>query len=458
MIMAHAAEVDVGKIINEAPLSRYQLIVTILCGIIAMLDGFDAQSIAFVAPVITHEWALPASAFGPIFGAGMLGLMLGAMAFGTAADKLGRRRTIIWSMLLFAVLNFATAYANSFQSLLILRFLTGLGLGGATPNIVALTAEYAPERHRATLVNIMFCGFPLGSTLGGFLAAKMIPMFGWQFVFYLGGVLPLFFLVGVVIWLPESIRYLVGRGGQSPEIARILSRVRPTTAYTATTQFMIQELKPVGFTVGHLFRDGRTLMTCLLWIAFFMNLLVMMFLVNWLPSLLRESGIPIETAIISTPIMNLGGVCGSVALGILIDRLGPYSVLGTIYLVAAAAIYMAAQSGGNMAWFLPAVFVAGIGVVGGQNSMNALAANLYPTMIRSTGVGWAFGMGRIGAIVGPVVGGVLVASGWDTKSIILISAVPTVVTSIAIFVLGSTAGMAATPSAVKNSAFRQGLN
>jgi len=435
--MTDDREIDVRAVINKSRFGGYQLWVATVCGIIAMLDGFDTQGIAYVAPVIAREWRMNIAAFGPIFGAGLFGLLLGAVIFGTLADRFGRKQTILWSMLIFSVLSFAPCYATSFQSLLVLRFLTGLGLGGATPTIIALTCEYTPDRLRSTVVNIMFCGFPFGSTLGGFLSAWMIPAYGWQAVFYVGSVLPLIFAVIVLIWLPESLSFMVERGTSAAKIGQIMGRIDPSGRYAASMRYVLHEAKLTGFTAKHLFTEGRTFLTCALWVAFFMNLLVMLFLVNWLPALLRESGKALQLAIISTPILNLGGVLGAALLGFLSDRLGPYRVLGTAYVMSACFIAIAAYSGGNTVILLSAVFFAGIGVVGGQNGINSLAASSYPTTIRSTAVGWAFGVGRIGAIAGPVIGGLLVGMGWKTQSIILVSALPTLVAAIAVYSLGT---------------------
>lgn len=210
--MTSTTTLDVATAIDRAPFSNAQRRIVFLCGLIAMLDGFDTQAIAFVAPVIASKWGLPVSAFGAVFGAGLAGLMLGALVFGPAADRYGRRRVTIATTALFGAFTLMTAWSDSLTTLLVLRFLTGLGLGGAMPNIIALTAEYSPARSRATMVSLMFCGFPLGAVLGGFLAARMIPALGWESTFLLGGALPLVLLPVLVAWLPESIRLLAARG------------------------------------------------------------------------------------------------------------------------------------------------------------------------------------------------------------------------------------------------------
>lgn len=429
--------IDVTAAIERARFGRFQFLITALCALIAALDGFDTQAIAYVAPVIAEQWGMNVAGFGPIFGAGLAGLTVGAFILSPAADRFGRKSIILLSMLIFGVFSLVTAWAGTMNELLLYRFLTGVGLGGAMPNIIALTSEYAPARLRATLVTVMFCGFPFGSTIGGVISAPLIGAFGWQSVFIVGGIAPLAVLLVLIVFLPESLRYLVASNASRERIAAILRRLDPDNAarVEAGSSFVLHEPKAAGFTVAKLFQDGRARTTLLLWAAFFMNLLVMYFLVNWLPSLLRASGMPIQTAILSTAVLNLGGVVGAIVLGRMIDRMNPHLVLGTAY--AASALFIAGVAfGAHDLWLLmPAVFLAGFGVVGAQIGMNALAAGIYPTAIRSTGVGWALGIGRIGSIIGPVAGGALLGAGWSAQGVVLTAVVPALLASLAVFAL-----------------------
>lgn len=436
--MAAMGEGGGNAVIDRARFGPLQFGVTALCFIIAMLDGFDTQSIAFVAPKIAEEWGLSPSSFGPIFAVGLLGLTVGAFTLSPAADKFGRKAVILLSTLIFGLFALLTAYATSMNELLIYRFITGIGLGAAMPNIIALTSEYGPARLRATLVTIMFCGFPLGSTIGGLLSTGLIATWGWQSVFLVGGLLPLLLLPVLYFMLPESVRFLVAKGAPESKIAPIVKKIDANASVTDFIEGLKFEQSSAkkGFSVFQLFMEGRAPVTLLLWVAFFMNLLVMYFLVNWLPTLLKGAGLPLSMAILSTATLNMGGVIGAVVLGRMIDKLSPYLVLGTAYAASAAFIALLAFGGTNLTVLLVGAALSGFGVVGAQIGCNALTAAVYPTNIRATGVGWALGVGRIGAIVGPLVGGVLLAAGWSPQNLILLAVIPALVASVAVFVLG----------------------
>ncbi|MEN5362728.1 MFS transporter [Brevundimonas intermedia] len=427
-----------SAVVDRAKFGSLQFGVTALCFVIAMLDGFDTQSIAFVAPRIAEDWGLTPAAFGPIFSAGLVGLTIGAFVLSPAADKFGRKTIILISTAIFGIFALLTAFAADMHQLLIYRLLTGIGLGAAMPNIIALTSEYAPQRLRATLVTVMFCGFPLGSTIGGLGSTWLIATWDWHSVFVVGGVLPLLLLPVLYFFLPESVRFLVARDAPEAKIAPIVRRIDAA----ASTQSFIQGLKDEnssaakGFSVFQLFREGRAPITGLLWVAFFMNLLVMYFLVNWLPTLLKGAGLPLSLAILSTATLNLGGVVGAIALGRLIDKRSPYIVLGAAYAASAAFIAVIAFGGINLPVLLVGAALSGFGVVGAQIGCNALAASVYPTAIRATGVGWALGVGRIGAIVGPLVGGMLLAAAWSPQNIILMAVIPALIASVAVLALG----------------------
>lgn len=433
--MSEGRSYDLAQLIDQAPLGGYRIQAIVLCALVAVLDGFDTQAIAFVAPVIAADWSRELSSFGPIFAAGLVGLMVGALALGPAADRLGRKRVIIASTLWFGAFSLLTVLARSVEELLVYRLLTGFGLGGAMPNIIALTSEYAPKRVRATLVTVMFCGFPLGAVLGGAVSAQLIGAFGWKAVFVLGGVLPLLLAPVLLLALPESIRYLVGRGVDARRVLATVRRIDPATRYDERDRFIAPEERLEGVPVKHLFRDGRAVGTILLWVVFFSNLLILYFLINWLPSVLRQAGLPIERAIIATVLLNAGGIIGGLVLGRFVDRRGPFGILVVSYGLAALFVAAIGMVGTTVTAIMATVLVAGFFVIGTQFCMNALAASSYPTAVRATGVGWALGIGRIGSVIGPVIGGVLLSLGWGNATLFLAAAVPAVASALAVALL-----------------------
>jgi AAHS family 4-hydroxybenzoate transporter-like MFS transporter len=433
--MSERRDINVSDLIDSAKLSSFQIRIIVLCGIIAVLDGFDTQAIAFVAPVIANLWGMDVSAFGSVFGAGLLGLTIGALCFGPIADRFGRKNVILISMLIFGIFSILTVNATTVGGLFLYRFLTGIGLGGAMPNIIAMTAEYSPGRIRNTMITVMFCGFPLGAVLGGLVSAKMIPALGWESVFYLGGILPLVLIPILLKALPESIRFLVSQGKKLESISGILNQIDPSEKRTNQDSYYLPEEKLTGFSVKHLFTNGQAKATLLLWVVFFMNLLILYFLINWLPSLLQSVGFPIEKAIISIVLLNLGGIIGGILISRRIDKKDPHRILAVTFALAALFVGIIGLVGKSILLIMILVFFSGFFVVGSQFCINALAASVYPTAVRSTGVGWALGIGRIGSIIGPVIGGIILSLKWSMMSIFLASAIPALIAAGAIYLL-----------------------
>jgi AAHS family 4-hydroxybenzoate transporter-like MFS transporter len=424
-------EVEINRVIRGARLTRTHVMIVALCTTVAIFDGFDTQLIAYVGPLIVRELQIPFSSLGTIFGAGMVGLTIGALCLPILADHFGRKPMILISTGLFAVLSILTANVHSYGLLLTLRVLTGLGLGAALPNVVALVSEYAPNGMRV-LVNITLGGFGCGALLAGAVSAWLLPIYGWQAMFYVGGTIPLIALVLLAIWLPESLPFLVLKSAPAARIAAILHRVDPSQTFADATHFTVEEQKLTGFTVRHLFRDGRAAMTVLLWIAQFMNLLVLLFMLNWTPSLLREAGLSLQASIWTTVGFSMGGVVGAIMVGRMMDWFNPFVVLSLTLAVTACCIALVAHSIADPLILPIAVCITGFGVAGCQNSLNTVSGMLYPTAIRSTGVGWSMGIGRIGSIVGPVLGGVFLAAQWDVSMIIMVQTIPTLIAAICV--------------------------
>jgi len=432
--------VDVAAFIDAQPVSAFQVKLLLTCATVLFLDGFDTTAIGYVAPALAKEWHIGKEALGPVFSAGLFGLMIGALLFGPLADRIGRKKIIVLSTLAFGIGTLVTSLVNDVSVLLAVRFLTGLGLGGAMPNTVALTSEFSPHRRRATMVMVMFVGFSIGAALGGLLAAALIPQFGWRSVFVVGGAAPLV-LVPILIWrLPESVRYLALAGSAEARVAELLALVNSKAASAAGTRFVVNEPELKGIPVRHLFTDGRALVTLLLWIVFFMSLLELYFLSNWLPTVLNDLGASISTAAVIGAMFQVGGVVGTFALGSIIDRFS-FRALALVYFIAVFAVAAIGQLGHSAALVTSAIFVAGFCIVGGQIAANALTAAFYPTSVRATGVGWALGMGRIGSIVGPLVGGVLLGLKWSAGELFMTAAFAALCAALAAFSLGRLAGL-----------------
>jgi AAHS family 4-hydroxybenzoate transporter-like MFS transporter len=422
----------ISEVIDQRSVSRFQSTTILLCGLVLVLDGFDTQSIGFLAPSMAGSFHVSVHTFGPVFAAALIGLMISSMIAGPLADRFGRKGPIVLATLMFATFAIATARAATFNELVAFRFLTGLGLGGAIPNVVALTTEYAPKRLQQTLVTILFCSMPLGAMLGGLVSSVMLPQWGWRSVFYVGGVLPLIVALVLIKVLPESIRFLSVRKSDRNAIDKILSQIAPEISPADIDLSPSREDHQLeGISVIHLFTEGRALGTVLLWVPFFMNLLILYFIVNWLPTLIRQTHMPVSAGIIGVSIFSLGGIVGSLLQGRVMSVWGSFGVLLAEFVLSLFLI-------GSLAFIasfplmMTVVFLLGCFVQGAQAGLNALSATFYPTSIRSTGVGWALGVGRLGSIVGPIFGGIMISRQWSLQQIFFAGAIPAFLAALAV--------------------------
>jgi MFS transporter, AAHS family, 4-hydroxybenzoate transporter len=421
---------SVSSIIDNRPMSFFQIRTILLGGLVLFADGFDAQTIGFLAPSVAENTGIPVNTFGPIFSASLAGLMVAAMSAGPVADRWGRKWPIIFSTFTLAVFSLLTAHSTTFNQLLVFRFLTGLGLGGALPNVLALSSEYVPKRLMAVLVAVLFCGLPLGGFVCGMLSSAMTPVWGWQSVFYVGGILPLALSFLLILMLPESVQFLSQREANSQRISKLLAPIAPEIA-NAGLSFATPVAKRKGVSIKYLFTDGRAFGTILLWIPNFMNLLLMYVIVNWLPALLRAAGMSGSDGVTATSFYSLGGIIGTFAEGFLIKYCGPFRVLLAQFGLCCLLIASMAMMADSWPLVITLAFLLGFLVIGAQAGLNVLAAQFYPTFIRSTGVGWALGIGRIGSIIGPILAGMLLSKHWLPWQVLLAGAVP------AFFALGS---------------------
>lgn len=432
--LAAGPRVDVQTFLNENRFSGYQWLIFGLCFVIVLLDGFDTAAIGFIAPSLIKEWGVAKPALAPVLSAALFGLAAGALSAGPLADKLGRKRVLIGSVLVFGVACLGSAFAADLTQLSILRFVTGIGLGAAMPNAVTLMSEYCPNQRRAMLTNAMFSGFPLGAAFGGFLASWMIPQWGWRSVLMLGGIAPLLLVVLMVALLPESVRYMVAKGQPVERIRAVLSRI--SASAQSAQSFFLTEAKAsaegqsgLAVVLSPAYRVGSVM----LWLAYFMGLVIFYALINWMPILFKDAGIAPKDATLIAALFPLGGV-GAIFFGWLMDRFNGNKIIAVGYALTAAAIYAIGQTVGSVGLLVLVVFVAGTIMNTAQSSMPALAAGFYPTQGRATGVAWMLGIGRFGGIAGSFLVAELARRQLDFSTIFAIVAIPGVISAIALLV------------------------
>ena len=416
-----AGAVSVTRLIDERRLTSFQIGTIVCCALVSMFDGIDTQSIGVAAPFIAETLGIKIAAFGPIFSSALVGATIGAASFGPLADHLGRKTLLLIAVVLIGVFTVLTALANSVGVLMLCRMMAGLGLGGATPCYIALTSEYAPARLRATLVTLMWSAFPLGGMLGGLLNSYLLVTVGWRAIFYIGGIAPLLFAVFLLWYLPESIKFLLLRRSDSAAVASIVARLGlPISA--GENRFVVDEKHMPGAPIKYLFTEGRALGTVLLWVPFFMGFGILTVATLWTPALLRLNGIaPAATAFVIA-FNGLGGFLGQSTAGRLMQRFGVLIILFPAFVLGTAATVGLGYGASSV--MLAATFIGLVGLFLGLGTGGAiaLAALIYPTPIRSTGIGWGMAMGRFGQIVGPLIAGALLGAGWTADRIMMLIA------------------------------------
>jgi MFS transporter, AAHS family, 4-hydroxybenzoate transporter len=426
--------VDIQTFLDEHRFSAFQWCIFALCFLIVLADGFDTAAIGFIAPSLIKEWGVTRPALGPVLSAALFGLAAGALSSGPLADRIGRKSVLVTSVLVFGVACLGSAFSGSLAQLTVLRFATGLGLGAAMPNAVTLMSEYCPARLRATLTNAMFCGFPLGAAFGGFLAAWMIPQFGWRSVLLLGGVAPLALAVAMLLLLPESVRFMVARAQPVERVRAVLARIAASAK--AATAFRLSEDSPStsGKTgIALVLSPQYVVGSVMLWLAYFMGLVIFYALINWMPILFKDAGLEPRTASQIAALFPLGG-CGAILFGWLMDRFNGNKIIAVGYAITAALIWLIGQAAGDVGTLVVVVFLGGAFMNTAQSSLPALAAAFYPTEGRATGVAWMLGFGRFGGIAGSFLVGELTRRQFTFAEIFSVVAVPGVIAAAALLV------------------------
>jgi AAHS family 4-hydroxybenzoate transporter-like MFS transporter len=370
-----AERVDVIDLIDRHPVTGFQIGILILCMLVAALDGFDTQAIGYTAPAIAAMIHLPMPQFGQVGSAGLFGAALGALSFGPLADVLGRKWFMIVAVLVFAMFSYLTSQSSSLNELLAYRFFTGLGLGGATPAFLAMGAELAPKRLRDVFVTLTFASFPTGGLIGSLTSAWVIPNFGWQMVFYIGAVAPLFIAALLWIFMPESVRFLLARGIRQDEVRRTLEKFMPGQVPPGEL-YAPHDPARQGAPVTHLFTEGRAVPTILLWVPFFMVFMVLVTVTFWTPAVLSSVGFSLSAAALIIGLNNLGSALASALSGWLVHRGGAFRVLIPGFILGGICLAWFGQATSSVATLSVASFLAGAFVGGTGTGLIAVAAGM----------------------------------------------------------------------------------
>jgi AAHS family 4-hydroxybenzoate transporter-like MFS transporter len=396
-------------------LGGLQLRVAALCTLVQMCDGYDVNSVGWAVPSLIRDWQLPPSTFAMAFLWSSIGIMVGALSAGPIGDRVGRRPLLLASLTIFGIASLLSAFVGSLGMLSLLRFFTGIGIGGGFSGAAALTGDYTPHRLRATMIMATFTGAPLGGFIGGQIVAFLLAEWGWPVIFVLGGIFPLALLPVLLFWLPESPRFLVAKDRLSERDAALLQRLDITSTKNDAVDVAW------GNPIWMLFGRGYALQTLLLWVIFFCSLLNLFLFVYWMPTVLNLIGISPPEAVFAASLRDLGAIFAALYLGLAIDRLGPERALALHYAAGAVFIAAIALFALPYTFLCVIIFLAGMTIIGSQTGINGACGKLYPARMRTSGIGWALGIGRLGGIVAPVLGGYLLAVGLPPTHIFLVA-------------------------------------
>jgi MFS transporter, AAHS family, 4-hydroxybenzoate transporter len=431
---------QIANVIDERAVGASQYAIAFLCGCVMFLDGFNTQTISYMVPLIAKEWLLPHHLIGPILTAALAGLLVGYLFLSPLSDRLGHRRIVLIATIAVGVFTLATLLATNAAELIGLRFITGMGLGAAIPSAVALTSEYTPRRLRATFVLAIYCGLSFGFAAAGGAAAWLIPHYGWRALLWAGAIAPLALAPFIYLYLPESLDFLIRSRAEPGQIRAATARVGAATTDIEDVRFE-SETDGRKNAVASLFQSGRTFGTLLLWVVFVLNLAEFYALQSWLPPILTRLNYSIDSVALATSLTTIGGIVAAFVVGPAMDRLSPYGSLAILYLAGVVFVALTGWALSRPIWMLmTAAFFAGFCVSGGQKSVIALTAIFYPAPIRSTGVGWALGIGRIGSIAGPLLIGALLGWQMQPDKVFYAASMPMLISAVIIVLLGVTYG------------------
>ncbi len=448
--MAGEARVQVSQFLDEYGLGSFQIKLIFWSVLLAMIDGYDIGAIAFAAPHLIAEWHIPPKALGLVLSASNIGVLFGSQIFGWVGDRYGRKTALILSNILFGALTYAAAYSTDLTQLSWLRFFAGLGIGGVIPNLVAINAESAPRHLRATLAIVAVGLVPLGGALAGFVGAGLVPAHGWQILFEIGGIVPIVLALAGIFSLPESIKFMTLHENQRPKMEALIAAIRPDFKIPPNARYVIEdEQQSPSSNPIYLFGNGLALITPLTWLMFALNLMGYFFLISWTPTLMGAAHLPPATAALAGAALQVGGTAGALALCWWLQR-HRFFAIAIMFVLAVPVVASIGFAGlTSDAALLAATFLGGFLVLGIQAGLNVAGALIYPTSLRASGSGWELGLGRLGSIIGPLLGALFV--GLAVEKLYVWSALPFAVGAIVSFVVHTlnTARLRAHPELAK---------
>jgi MFS transporter, AAHS family, 4-hydroxybenzoate transporter len=426
--------INLSELMEAQASVRFQYMMLVLLCCFMAVEGYDMLVLGYAAPAMIKAFHASKPAFGIVFGSAMFGFMVGALLIGTVGDKLGRKTAVVGGLCTFGAFNIAITCAPNITILTILCMLAGVGLGGAVPNAIALMVEYSPKHRRTVYVCLLYIGYNIGAALTGYLAARLVPTYGWKSVFILGGILPLTVALLLSLTLPESLHFLTLSHRSSAKIKILLRRIRPDLRISENTRIFMSEETRKGVPVKHLFTEERAAMSLLLWTGAIGTMMTEHFITSWLPLILTTSGIGMSKAITASAILLTVGPLGSIFIGFAMARFGSIA-LAVLLAFGVPCVIGLGHVGYSEAFLMVLVASAGFCLIGGLTGLNALAGTIYPTYMRSTGIGWSGAMARLGAIIGPSIGGILLSFNQPLATVFVLAAMPSAIGAVSILVL-----------------------
>jgi AAHS family 4-hydroxybenzoate transporter-like MFS transporter len=431
--MAQVQTIDIGTLIDTRKLNGFNARVVVICWLIMFFEGYDLATLAVAGPSLMREWGIHSMAhMGYAFSAVLFATIIGTPLFGWIGDRFGRKNALILACVGIGVFSLLTMFVTSLGQMIVVRLFTGLAIGGIAANTLALNAEFAPRRVRATLMIVMFTGITLGAAIPGAIGPRLIPVYGWQALFFIGGVTPLIMAAVAALFLPESVKFLVLRGKRVTRIQTILRRLDAGIAVGATTQFVVAEEKAVkNLSPALLFKDGLGGLTTLLWIINLFSVLSLYFISFWLPTVMASTAFKTDAPYFQT-LFQTGGTVGGLAVARPVDKIGLLPVF-IMFLIAIPFACSIGYTTGSETMAMIDVAIAGFFVLGLQFALNAAGALIYPTTLRATGSAWSGTLGRIGSVAGPSVAGIMLSTGMSIQTFYMTLVVPLGLGAIASF-------------------------